>query len=121
PSAGNCLLCVEDYSRTFSAEQMAITSPGNAYHRAAANSPTWLVVWSRGAANPAVLNDLGAFRTATGQEASGQMVTGAPIVDAAGRPTPSGQALDPSAPELPASVAALIGRPAGTRHFGAFR
>ena len=121
PSAGNCLLCVEDYSRTFSAEQMAITSPGNAYHRGAANSPTWLVVWSRGATNPAVLNDLGAFRTATGQEASGQMVTGAPIVDAAGRPTPSGQALDPSAPELPASVAALIGRPAGTRHFGAFR
>ncbi len=121
PSAGNCLLCVEDYSKQFTAEQLQISATGNAYHRNSASSPTWLVVWSRGAANPAVFNDLAAFQAGTGQEAAGRTTTGTTLADAAGRATSTGVQIDATAPPLPASVAGLIGEATGTRHYGAFR
>ena len=78
-------------------------------------------MWSRGAANPAVFNDLAAFQAGTGQEAAGRMTTGTPIADTAGRATATGTQLDATAPPLPASVASLIGEAAGTRKYGAFR
>jgi len=121
PSAGNCLLCVEDYSKEYTAEQLRVSVSGNVYHRTTAGVPGWLVVWSRGAANPAVFNDLAAFQTASGQEAAGRMVTGPAPTDASGRPTDTGMQLDATAPALPPAIASLIGQPTTARHFGAFR
>lgn len=65
---GNCLLCVEDFSQEFSASQMGVTSSGNTFQRRDALSPTWVVVWSRGAGNPAVFTTIDAFTKATGQD-----------------------------------------------------
>lgn len=61
-SSANCLLCVEDYSRKNTAEQMKITANGNIYVRSSASQPTWLAVWSRGSVNvnPYVFTSLAA-------------------------------------------------------------
>ncbi len=48
PGSGNCLLCVEDYTKTRSAEQIGVTANSNVYNRATASAPRWAVVWSRG-------------------------------------------------------------------------
>lgn len=121
PAAGNCLLCVEDYSKQFTAEQFGISASGNLYHRNSATSPGWLVIWSRGASNPAVFDNLAAFQAGTGQEAAGRMLTGTPPSDPAGKATQVAATLDAGAPPLPDTVATLIGQALGTRHFGAFR
>ncbi len=86
PQSGNCLLCVEDYSRQRSAEQIGVVADSNVYNRVTSRSPRWVVVWSRGAGNPAVFTDVSGFESATGQERNGSIVTGAPVVDPSGRP-----------------------------------
>ena len=84
-SSANCMLCVEDYSRMETAEQMGVVANGNVYNRASSVQPTWLVVWSRGTiVNPYTFTTLAAFTAQTGQEASGLELTGASIVDANG-------------------------------------
>jgi trimeric autotransporter adhesin len=72
-NSGNCMLCVEDYTRTRSAEQIGVTANGNIYMRRSTSRPAWVVVWSRGSADPAVYKDLTSFRNATGQEATGRL------------------------------------------------
>ncbi len=119
-TGGNCLLCVEDYSRQNSAEQMHITANNNVYGRVNASAPTWLVVWSRANTNvdPYVFNTLDAYRSTTGQEASGQEVK-ASLVDAQGKPTAALTALGTSkAAALPADIAALMGQAVGVKTFG---
>ncbi len=120
-SGGNCLLCVEDYSSSGkrSAEQMQVTAVGNVYNRPSGSAPTWLVVWSRGGTNPAVFTTLSAFRTGSGQEATGQSVDGPAVVTASGVPT-SALPSAGSAQALPADIAALVGQAAGTKHLGAW-
>ena len=65
-TTGNCILCVEDYSRQFSAEQMGVTLAGNVFIRESASQPAWLIVWSRGPLNPAVYPNLADFTRGTG-------------------------------------------------------
>jgi trimeric autotransporter adhesin len=117
--AGNCLLCVEDYSRQRTAEQIGVTADGNAYNRPNTGTPSWVVVWSTGAGNPAVFTTLDTFRYATGQEAGGVLVTGAAIADSTGVPTAS-LPVAPGGVPLPADVAARVGRDAGTQRLGAW-
>jgi hypothetical protein len=119
PGSGNCLLCVEDYSRQRTAEQIGVTANGNVYNRTSSSSPSWVVIWSRGASNPAVFTSIDAFRAATGQEASGTLITGGAVVDAAGVPNASlpGASM---AVGLPGDIAGLIGQPAGAQHVGAW-
>jgi hypothetical protein len=121
PTAGNCVVCVEDFSKQFTAEQLGVSMPGNLYHRVSATTPSRLVVWSRGAATAVAYNDLVTFQSGTGQEASGRLVASGSVADATGRTTATATAFDGSAPALPSSIAGVIGQPAGTRHFGAFR
>lgn len=121
-AAGNCLLCVEDYSREFTAEQLRVTAQGNVYHRVNAQQPGWAVVWSGGKSNASVYTGIAAFRAATGQEKTHLELTGpsplAPNTFAATR-TVQDQAGAVAVP-LPASVAGLAGQPSGARHLGAF-
>lgn len=117
----NCLLCVEDYSHQKTAAQMGITADGDVYHRTTAGAPTWLAVWSRGAVNPNpyVFTTITGLRSTTGQEAHGRAYLGAPVVDSSGALVPAVAAVTGSvAQPLPATVAELVGRPAGTRHLG---
>jgi hypothetical protein len=119
PRSGNCLLCVEDYSKVRSAEQIGVTANSNVYNRVSTSSPTWAVVWSRGPGNPYVFTDLTSFRTTTGQEANGVLTTGQAIVDQEGKPTaamPNSSIAQP----LPTTIAALINQPAGARQLGAW-
>ena len=76
-SSGNCLMCVEDFSREFTANRMVSWTDGNLYQRANANAPKWFGVWSTGAAgNPTVTNTLDLFRSSTGQEKRSRLVEG---------------------------------------------
>ncbi|WP_431245709.1 right-handed parallel beta-helix repeat-containing protein [Leifsonia xyli] len=113
---GNCLLCVEDYSHTFSAETMHVTSDYNLYRRPSASAPTWAVIWSRGAGNPAVYTTFGAFTSASGQEAHSTIAENAPTL------APSQLLATVTSPGtgLPSDIAALAGKPAGTVHVGAW-
>jgi len=116
--SGNCMVCVEDYTRQRSAAQIGVRANGDLYNRPNSSTPTNLVVWSRGASDPATYASLSTFKAATGQEAAGQQLTGTGLVDGDGQLL---TALSTSAvPPLPASVAAAIGFPAGSRHVGAF-
>ncbi len=120
-STGNCVLCVEDYSHQRSAQQMQINSNGNVFQRTSTAKPIWLVVWSRGAGNPAVYTKLGDYVAATGQDRqslsidSGQALSGvatplATVTAAAAR----------VAQPLPPAVATLLGKPAGSLTLGAW-
>ncbi|MHA7219456.1 right-handed parallel beta-helix repeat-containing protein [Arthrobacter sp. MDT1-48-3] len=111
---GNCLLCVEDYSGQFSAEAMGVTTAGNVLHRATVSAPTWLVVWSRGAGNPAVFATLDTFRAATGQGRSDTELTGGAVADPATfRVSDSARSAAVAQP-LPARIAGLLRLPSGT-------
>lgn len=117
---GNCLLCVEDYSHQFSAEQLGISAKGDVYQRPSAGSPAWAVVWSRGPGNPAVFTTVPAFKSATGQESSHFVVDGRPALNG-WQPTSEVTARDATvAQPLPAVVAAALGRNAGVQHLGAW-
>ena len=118
-TGGNCVLCVEDYSKKESAAQMGVSANGNVYHRRDAATPSWLVVWSRGTTDPYVFSTLSAMTAATGQERRGREFTGSAVLSSTGVPTAAVAALAPTTAEpLPADVASLIGRPAGSMHLG---
>jgi hypothetical protein len=116
-STGNCTLCVEDYSHTYAASDLNITSNGNIIQRDAANKPSWFVVWSRGAANvnPYVFSTLAEYRSTTGQEARSLGVEGRAVTDAGGRilsdvaAQATGVALAP-----PSAIVGLLGSSAAT-------
>ena len=113
---GNCLLCVEDYSHQLSAERMQISSDYNLYRRASASSPSWAVIWSRGAGDPAVYSTFSAFTSATGQEAHSTIAENAPSL----APSQLIASVVGAATALPGDIASLIGKPAGTVHVGAW-
>jgi parallel beta-helix repeat protein len=122
-TSGNCLLCVEDYSKEYTAEQLGVTSDGDVFQRETAAAPQWVAVWSKGdAVNPAVFETLGGFSSATGQESDGQYVEGSPVLGSRGAVLSGIQSSAGSkATPLTASIARLVGQPAGTRHLGAWR
>jgi hypothetical protein len=110
-STGNALFAVEDYSHTYSAEQLNITTNNNQYSRASSTSPSWLVVWSAGTGNnlnPYVYSSLYAFQNAKGQDLKSVLAD-------------NGAAMPTTSPAgLGADVAALIGQPTGDKHMGAY-
>ena len=117
---GKCVLCVEDYSHERSAAQMQIMSNGNVLQRVDKTHPSWVVVWSRGAGNPAVFTSVAAFTAATGQDADSLALDAQPAL--------AGTTLAPAvvsiesaiAQPMPADIAAGARRSAGVRHLGAW-
>ncbi|TDD75384.1 right-handed parallel beta-helix repeat-containing protein [Actinomadura rubrisoli] len=112
-----CLLCVTDHTGERSAAQMNLTVNGNVYVRPNAADPRTLILWSRNS-----FGDLGRFRTATGQETRGAFLGNAAAARAEGtldRAVAPGVDAGNAVP-LPADIAALVGRPAGTKHIGAW-
>lgn len=120
-SGANCLLCVEDYSGRFTADELGVSASGNVYARSSRSAPTWLVVWSQGGGNPEVFTSLDAFNRATGQEARRLEVVGRPVVTARMRVTREVRTSTASvAMPLPADLARLLDRRSGVRHLGAW-
>ncbi|MFZ1287365.1 MAG: right-handed parallel beta-helix repeat-containing protein [Candidatus Phosphoribacter sp.] len=119
-TSATCLICNEDYSRQATAEQMGLSLNGDLYQRVSSSSPAWLTIWSRGATNPYVFTTLYSWTSTTGQESRGrEFVGGESLVDAQGRLTASATALISAvALPLPADIAAIVGRAAGTVHLG---
>lgn len=120
-TSANCLLCVEDYSHTFSAKQMKVTAQGNVYHRVSTSSPRWSVVWSNGAGNPSVYTTAAEFRRATGQGGSFLELTGQSPIGPGYTPSTAVRAKAATvAVPLPASLAQIASLTSGVRHLGAF-
>ena len=118
-TTADCLLCVEDYSQERSAEQMQVTANGNVYRRASTSSPKWVVVWSKGAGDPAVFTTLAAFKSATGQEPASLALDGTAAVTSSGTLTdPVTKVIPTVAQPLPADIASLWGKAAGSRQLG---
>ncbi|WP_354178710.1 right-handed parallel beta-helix repeat-containing protein [Arthrobacter sp. UYP6] len=121
-AAGNCMLCVEDYSREFTAEQLKVSAQGNVYHRTTTAAPTWGVIWSRGNANPHVYTSIAAFRDATGQEETHLELAGTSPVNTSTFAANSAvrDSAGTIAVPLPDSIAKLARQSGGARHLGAF-
>lgn len=114
-----CFLCVEDSALHRSAAAIGVTADGNVYNRPTTSSPSWLVVWANGGANPLVFSSLSSVRSTVGQEAHGAEFTGAAVIDAQAKPTSGLLAVESTtAQPLPTSVAALVGRVPGALHLG---
>lgn len=119
-TSGNCLLCVEDYSSTYSAEQMLVSTNGNLYHRVSASAPRWSVVWSNGTSGPSVYTALGAFSAREAQGQSSEEITGGHVLTADHRASEVVTARQSRmAQPMPAEPAQLAGVPTGTKRLGA--
>lgn len=108
---GNAILGVEDWTKTWSAEQMRISTNNSGYLRASSTSPKYVVIWSAGSGNggnPYVYTTLGGFQSSKGQERQSVMGDNGAALPAG---TPAG---------LPADIAATLLRPAGEAHLGAY-
>ncbi|MCC3272968.1 right-handed parallel beta-helix repeat-containing protein [Arthrobacter zhangbolii] len=118
---GGCLLCVEDYSREFSAVQLQIHAAGNAYHRERDGMPFAPLIWAGEDGKSVTFESLKDFHRTTGQEPDTLEIIGASPLDPDTFAAPSldGQAGHVALP-LPADLAGLSRVPEGTRHLGAF-
>ncbi|MFI8633280.1 right-handed parallel beta-helix repeat-containing protein [Microbacterium sp. NPDC077663] len=66
---GDCLVCVDDFSRALVGGQMVTRAEGNLYHRTSAAAPRWFAIYSRGAAGSSEgFSTLADFTSATGRE-----------------------------------------------------
>lgn len=120
-SPADCLLCVEDYSGTYSAEELKVTALGNVYHRALPASPESAVIWAMDAGEPALFASPDDFMSATGQELQHLYLEGAAPFVSGYRPDDIITSRNSTfAQPLPREIAQLAGQPAGTRSLGAF-
>lgn len=115
---GNAILAVEDYSGSYTAEQMKISLASNAYHRINSTNPKWSSVWSKGAGNPAVFTTLPAFSKGTGQELNSFEITSSTVLTSANNPTTSVTGKNSQAAALPSDIAALIGQSPASKRIG---
>lgn len=120
-SSADCLVCVQDYTHRFSGAQLKTSTDGNVYQRPSLTQPQWLMVWSRGAGDPARYDTITAIRTATGQEQQGRVLTGTAALTADEAPTSAVDSLVSSsayaAPDWLASAANVV---VGAKHLGAW-
>ncbi|WP_212743082.1 right-handed parallel beta-helix repeat-containing protein, partial [Microbacterium sp. O] len=121
-SAGNCLVCVQDFSLQYTGSQMMSSVNGNLYHRTSPGTPRWFSAWSKGSVSrdPAVTDTLAAFTAATGQDRRSQFVEGAPVVDAGFALLPQFAATQGSvAVPVPSDIASVSRLPGSSTTLGA--
>ena len=118
-TTGNCLLCVEDYSKQLTAEQMQVTALGNVYQRPTTSSPTWVAVWSTGAGNPKVFTTLAASSRAPARSRPAWPWTAPPpSTPTAPRPTDVQNAVGRSPRRCRRTWRPSSGVPAGSKRLG---
>jgi len=121
-SAGNCLVCVQDYSLQYTGSQMVSSVNGNLYHRTAAGTPRWFSAWSKGAVSrdPAVTDTLAAFAASTGQDRRSRFAEGTSVVTGAYALQPAYRAAQASvAVPVPTDVASVSRLPGNSATLGA--
>jgi parallel beta-helix repeat protein len=120
-ATAECVVCVEDYSGKFTAEEMGVELSSNVYQRASASEPRWLVVWSLGAGDPETFLDLESFAAKTGQERSGVELAHGPASETAWIGT-SERALDATerARSIPAPIRKLLAWSPSDTRMGAY-
>jgi hypothetical protein len=111
------VVCFLDDRRISTAAQMNGRFDGNVYHRTSSSVPANLLRWAGGSA-PHDYKTLSAFRSATGQEASGAEVASAASVIGSNGTYTGGVAAGVA---VPAAVAAALGVATGTRLVGPVR
>jgi hypothetical protein len=118
--ASACMLCVQEHTHRFSADQLRITANGNVYERRQA-SPRTAVMWARGSQAAALFATVPAFKKATGQETSHLWLTKHRAVDAAYHVLPRVvRAASRVAVPLPLRIARLTGHRTAVRWLGAW-
>lgn len=120
-STADCLLCVEDYSGTYSAKELEVTALGDVYHRALPASPDPAVIWAMDSGKPALFAGPDDFSSATGQERQHLYLEGSDPLLSGYRPGDIISSRNSTlAQPLPGEIAQLAGQPTGTRSLGAF-
>lgn len=120
--SGNCVVCVEDYSRMYTGAQMVSATNNNLYQRVSATAPTWFGVWSRGTiVNPSVFKTPAEFSASTGHERGSRFIDGgASLVTPRFILAPEHAASQgATAQAVPSTVAAVSRLKSGTRTLGA--
>ncbi|WP_176715333.1 right-handed parallel beta-helix repeat-containing protein [Arthrobacter sp. NIO-1057] len=115
---GNAILAVEDYSGSYTADQMKISLASNAYHRINTTNPKWSAVWSKAAGNPEVFTTLPTFRQSTGQELNSFEITANTVLTSANNPATSVTGKNSQATALPSDIASLIGQGPASKRIG---
>lgn len=113
-AGGGCLVCVEDQSKEFTAEQMKLTLNGNLYQRSSTSAPSLAVRWGQGAASAKSFATVAAFTQATGQEKRSVLVNGTSVLTASYQLTPAALVQSTLVViAVPTSIAGLLGQQAG--------
>ena len=118
--SGNCLVCVEDSSKEFSASAMVSKVDGNLYRRSASTA-TQFALWARAGAGASGFRTLAEFTAATGQEQS-SLVVDESVVDKFFALSPAFRATQSTtAQAIPADVASASHLTAESKVLGAQR
>lgn len=109
--------------------EYGINTNGNLYNRLSTTSPAWVFLLPGAGTDQTIIQGASAmttWRTTTGQDAQSREVVGASVIGADGWLTPAAKALYAKggaqcpAVALPSDVAALIHKPVGDQHVGAY-
>lgn len=118
------IFCIFDYenanSRTLSAYGAQMN--GNVFHWG--TQPTYPYIFppaTAGTSNPVVYFSHASMVSGTGLNANGTQISGTSPLDSNYRITAPNVGLHDKASGLPADIATLIGKPAGTKHVGCWR
>lgn len=116
-----CPILTQDESQVRSGNDFGINSNSNVFHRPGAASPSNLACWANGIYQVKSFKDLAQFRVGTGNESRSRLFHGRAVVNSYGQASSEVHSARSSvATPLPASIATLIGRTAGTKSLGAF-
>jgi len=118
---GIAQLTVEDQAHKLSGADMHLTINGNLYQRTVAGQPSIDIVWMQTTTATKGYATAAAFAAATGQDSASKSITGSGTLSSSLALTSSALSqVTSTARALPASVASLIGQPAGTVHLGSW-
>ncbi len=118
---GDCVVCVDDFSKNLTGAQMVTRSEGNLYQRTSATAPKVFAYWSKGAAGGSqVFSNLADFARSTGRDSQSRLVEGTAVLDSTYRLTSAVASLQTSITvTVPSTISAVSGITAGSRPLGA--
>jgi hypothetical protein len=79
-TAGDCVVCVNDWSKEFSGSQMIAQSAGNIYHRANASATQHFAQWAAKSSGTARYPSFSAYKDATSRDVTSRAVDGSSVL-----------------------------------------
>lgn len=79
-TSGDCVVCVNDWSREFSGAQMIAQSTGNIYHRASASATQHFAQWAAKSSGTARYSSFSAYKDAASRDAGSRAVEGSSVL-----------------------------------------